>query len=278
MFNWKKWQKLLVSLIMLASLAMLVGNRYVSGTDFKDLHTGEEVVDKEEEKPVNEVLVKHRQSEGYDLISAEYREQKEFERLEEIRIEEERIAKEKAEEEARLAEEARIKAEEEARIAQEQEEVRLAEEARLAEQQASATTSQQTQQAPQQQQQATQQQQRTDGFNFHGYNFSIRTFEGSGHVPKETPHVYSWDCLPSHYLVEQVSPAGRVIQQLGMGDTVVVNGVSYVVTHIKRKVPNDENGYDVVTSMGADITIQTCEKTKGANGKYDLTIWYLTRQ
>ena len=160
-------------------------------------------------------------------------------------------------------------------------------------QQASATTSQQTQQAPQQQQQAPQKQsapqqsapqqsapqpQRTDGFNFHGYNFSIRTFVGSGHVPQETPHVYSWDSLPSHYLVEQVSPAGRVIQQLGMGDTVVVNGVSYVVTHIKRKVPNDENGYSVVTSMGADITIQTCEYTKGANGKSDLSIWYLTRQ
>ena len=114
MFNWIKRQKLLASLIMFASLAMLVGNRYVPDTDFKDLHTGEEVVVKEEEKPVNEVLAKHRQSEGYDLVSAEYRGQKEFERLEEIRIEEERIAKEKAEEEARLAEEARIKAEDEA--------------------------------------------------------------------------------------------------------------------------------------------------------------------
>ena len=63
-----------------------------------------------------------------------------------------------------------------------------------------------------------------------------------------------------------------------MGDTVVVNGVSYVVTNIKRTVPNDNNAYGVITSMGADITIQTCETTKGANGKSDVTFWYLTRQ
>lgn len=101
---------------------------------------------------------------------------------------------------------------------------------------------------------------------------------GSGQVPKETPHVYSWNYLPSHYLVEQVSPAGRVIQQLGMGDTVVVNGVSYVVTHIKRTVPNDNNAWSVLNSVSADITIQTCEYTKGANGLSDLSIWYLTRK
>ena len=54
-----------------------------------------------------------------------------------------------------------------------------------------------------------------------------------------------------------------------------VVGKSYVITNIKRTVPNDDYAYDVIAGMGADITIQTCEKTKGANGKTDLTVWYL---
>lgn len=290
MFNWKKWQKSLASLVMLVGIGVVtygdfsVGQGVAPDTDFKDLHTGEEVVVKEEEeKPVNEVLAKHRQSEGYDLISVEHREQKEFERLEEIRIEEERIAKEKAEEEARikaeeearLAEEARIKAEEEARIKAE------AEKKKQQEQQVASSSSQSKQEQPKQEKpKQAPQERRTDGFNFHNYHFSVKSWSGSGGqaVPMETNNVFQWASKPTHYLVERISPAGRVIQQLGMGDTVVLNGKSYVVTNIKRKVPNDNNAMSVLNSVSADITIQTCETTKGANGASDLTLWYLHAQ
>lgn len=117
-----------------------------------------------------------------------------------------------------------------------------------------------------------------DGFNFHSYHFPVSTFSGRGgdQVPMHTDYVYQWTSKPSHYVVEMISPPGYVIQQLGMGDVVVLNGTSYVVTHIKRTVPNDSNSMAVLNSVAADITIQTCESTKGANGANDMTLWYLT--
>lgn len=119
---------------------------------------------------------------------------------------------------------------------------------------------------------------RTDGFNFKGYHFSIANFSGSGSVPKETNNVYSWTTRPSHYLVERISPAGRVIRQVKVGDKVVINGQSYKVHKVRSGIPNDNNSYDVLTGTSAHITFQTCDTTKGANGNSNLTIWWANKE
>lgn len=114
MFNWRNWQKSLASLVMLFGVGVLTfGDFSVSEGVAPDVTHEEAVsaIEASEVEPLNEAMLKHRQSEGYDLISADYRQQKQFELDEEHRLEQERIA-----EEERLAEEARIKAEEEARI------------------------------------------------------------------------------------------------------------------------------------------------------------------
>lgn len=114
----------------------------------------------------------------------------------------------------------------------------------------------------------------TDGFNFHGNHFPLKSFSGSGKVPAETPYVFQWTTLNTHYLIERISPAGRVIQNVGIGDTIVVNNQTYTVTHIERNVPNDDNAYSVLTGRDAAITFQTCELGRGSNGRSLLTIWY----
>ena len=212
MFNWSKWKKSLASLVMLVGVGVVIygdfsiGQGVTPDTDFKGLHTGEEVVVKEVEKKKQQ------------------------------------------------------------------------------EQQVATATSQSNQgqtntEKPKQEQQAPQER-RTDGFNFHNYHFPVKSWSGSGgqKVPMETNNVYQWASKPTHYLVEINSSAGRVIQQLGMGDTVELNGKSYVVTHIKRKVPNDNKAMEVLNSESADITIQTSETTRGANGEWDVTLWYLHAQ
>lgn len=119
---------------------------------------------------------------------------------------------------------------------------------------------------------------RTDGFNFKGHHFSLANFSGSGFVPQETNNVYRWTDLPTHYLVEKVSPAGRVIRQVGVGDTVVVDGQSYTVTHIESGIPNDSEAGRKLFKHDAAITIQTCDNTKGPNGKSDVTYWWASKK
>lgn len=118
----------------------------------------------------------------------------------------------------------------------------------------------------------------TDGFNFKGHNFSIANFSGTGYVPKETNNVYRWTNRPSHYLIERISPAGRVIRQVNIGDTIVINGESYKVHTVKSGVPNDDNAYNVLTSVPASISFQTCDTTKGPNGEFNLTIWWANKE
>lgn len=211
------------------------------------------------------------------------------------KAESKRIVQERIAEEKRLAEEQRIKEENErlaAEVAVKEAEAALAAEQAVKEEQQAAEAKQKavnsepvaanTQQesksaspAPQSAPPAPEPAQtRTDGFNFRGHHFPLSSFSGSGQVPKETPYVFVWNELPSHYLIEQVSPAGRVIQQVQMGDKIVVNGNTYTVHHIKRGVVNDDTAWDVLTGTPASITFQTCEYGKGWNGLSLLTIWY----
>ncbi|MHC5268254.1 hypothetical protein ACYSNO_03550 [Enterococcus sp. LJL98] len=112
---------------------------------------------------------------------------------------------------------------------------------------------------------------RTDGFNFKGYHFDLSSFSGVGAVPQWTPYIYQWSDDPSHYLVEKASSAGSAIWNIGVGDTVVINGQTYTVFHVMRHVANDDNAYGVLKSQGATVTWQTCET---ADPNSALAIWY----
>lgn len=205
------------------------------------------------------------------------------------RIVQERIEKERIEEEQRLAEEQRIKEEEERQAAEAAERERQAaiaeaaaiEEQQIAQQQAaeqqvaSTTSGESTANSTEQSAPAVAPvQNRTDGFNFRGHHFPLSTFSGSGAVPLETPYVYQWTDYPKHYLVERVSPPGRVIQQLQVGDTVTINGSVYTVHHIARGVDPDVDAHGAIFNSTSAISIQTCELGKGINGKSLLTLFF----
>lgn len=202
------------------------------------------------------------------------------------KAESKRIVQERIAEEKRLAEEQRIKEENE-RLAAEaaaKKAALAAEQATKEKQQAAQQESQAAQVPAKPQEQATTPKQepqaviptqtKTDGFNFRGHHFPLSSFSGSGQVPAETPYIFMWNDRPSHYLIEQVSPAGRVIQQVQMGDEIVIDGNTYTVHHIERGVVNDDTAWDVLTGTPAAITFQTCEYGKGWNGLSLLTIWY----
>lgn len=69
-------------------------------------------------------------------------------------------------------------------------------------------------------------------------------FSGSGQVPADN-YVYRWSDDPSHYLIERMGTAGAYIKEIGVGSRVIIDGQSYAVF-----------------------------KGVGANGGFDLTIWY----
>ena len=60
MFNWKNWEKSLASLVILVGVVVLTYGDFSTGQgvapdiNFKDLHTGEEVEVKEEERIAKE--------------------------------------------------------------------------------------------------------------------------------------------------------------------------------------------------------------------------------
>lgn len=112
---------------------------------------------------------------------------------------------------------------------------------------------------------------RTDGFNFKGNHFGIQSFSGLGAVPQWTPYIYQWSEDPSHYLVEKASSAGSAIWQLGVGDTIQLDGQTYTIFHVMRHVPNDDSAYPTLKSQGATVTWQTCES---ASANSDLAIWF----
>lgn len=115
---------------------------------------------------------------------------------------------------------------------------------------------------------------RTDGFNFHGHHFPLSSFSGGGSVPQNTPYIYRWNDLPSHYLIERISPAGRVINSVNVGDKVAVDNQSYTVTHILRNVENDYYAVDNLFKHPSKITFQTCQAARGKNGKALITFWF----
>ena len=112
---------------------------------------------------------------------------------------------------------------------------------------------------------------RTDGFNFKGNHFDVQSFSGLGAVPQWTPYIYQWSEDPSHYLVEKASSAGSAIWQLGVGDTIQLDGQRYTIFHVMRHVPNDDSAYPTLKSQGATVTWQTCES---ASANSDLAIWF----
>lgn len=112
---------------------------------------------------------------------------------------------------------------------------------------------------------------RTDGFNFNGNHFDVQSFSGLGAVPQWTPYIYQWVEDPSHYLVEKASSAGSAIWQLGVGDTIQLDGQTYTIFHVMRHVPNDDSAYPTLKSQGATVTWQTCES---ASANSDLAIWF----
>lgn len=112
---------------------------------------------------------------------------------------------------------------------------------------------------------------RTDGFNFKGNHFDIQSFSGLGAVPQWTPYIYQWSEDPSHYLVEKASSAGSAIWQLGVGDTIQLDGQTYTIFHVMRHVPNDDSAYPTLKSQGATVMWQTCES---ASANSDLAIWF----
>ena len=114
---------------------------------------------------------------------------------------------------------------------------------------------------------------RTDGFNFNGRHFDIAWFSGSGQVPADS-YIYRWSTDPSHYLVEMMGAAGGVIRELHVGSQIVIDGQRYTIFHMQSGVANDENAYYNMKDVGAALTFQTCDYQIGANGRYNLTIWY----
>lgn len=122
-------------------------------------------------------------------------------------------------------------------------------------------------------QQAAPVQARTDGFNFNGRHFDIAWFSGSGQVPADS-YIYRWSTDPSHYLVEMMGAAGGVIRELHVGSQIVIDGQRYTIFHMQSGVANDENAYYNMKDVGAALTFQTCDYQIGANGRYNLTIWY----
>lgn len=114
----------------------------------------------------------------------------------------------------------------------------------------------------------------TSGFNFNGYHFPLGSFSGGGSVPQETNRVYQWTDKPDHFLIERISPAGRAITSVGIGTKIVINGTTYTVTNMERNIPNNADAVDYLYKHNATITFQTCETTRGANGKSHVRFWY----
>lgn len=112
----------------------------------------------------------------------------------------------------------------------------------------------------------------TSGFSFLGHNFGISSFSGTGHVPADN-NVYAWSGYPNYYLVEKTGAAGALIQGLGNGSEVTVNGHTYHVTAILHGVPNSSAGYSTMTSMMSKhaIGIQTCDSLASGSS---LSMWF----
>ena len=115
---------------------------------------------------------------------------------------------------------------------------------------------------------------RTDGMNFNGYHFDIKSFNGAGgsHVPTWTPYIYRWSEIPNLYLAEKQSDVGNAVWSLKVGSKIIVDGSTYTVYKYISGV-NNQNGdsYELVVSQGAPVTIVTCE----SNDEWSLqSMWF----
>ncbi len=72
-------------------------------------------------------------------------------------------------------------------------------------------------------------------------------------------------------MIEKASSAGSAIWQLGVGDTIQLDGQTYTIFYVMRHVPNDDSAYPTLKSQGATVTWQTCER---ASANSDLAIWF----
>lgn len=195
------------------------------------------------------------------------KEKKEKEEAEAKRLEEERLAEEKRIAEERLAAEQSV-VEEISSYEAYEDEVETAPTQYVSAPAATEVVEEEPVSAPQPVVQQT-----TSGFNFNGRHFDLSWFSGSGQVPADN-YVYRWSDDPSHYLIERMGTAGAYIKEIGVGSQVIIDGQSYTVFRVDSGITNDMNAYYNMKGVGATITFQTCDHTVGANGRFDLTIWY----
>lgn len=263
----KKFQPVLLIIVGLLGLLGLIP--YNAQNDEKEVTI----------QTLSQTHVNYKGAESYtqfiEQLSREAQEAEKYRRLSNKKIELEKMAKAEEAKQAKLVEEERIAkeiAEEEARVAQEaaaaQEETTVAQEDEVVSEPVytePVVTEVVQQEVPVQT--------RTDGFNFNGRHFDIAWFSGSGQVPADS-YIYRWSTDPSHYLVEMMGAAGGVIRELHVGSQIVIDGQRYTIFHMQSGVANDENAYYNMKDVGAALTFQTCDYQIGANGRYNLTIWY----
>lgn len=109
----------------------------------------------------------------------------------------------------------------------------------------------------------------TSGFNMLGQHFPIGSFAGTGHVPADNM-VYRWASDSRWFLIEQAGQAGQIVQGVGMGAPITVDGHTYHVTDIQHGIANNGDAgryYQAHINQHA-IGFQTCDSV-GV-----LTLWF----
>jgi hypothetical protein len=112
----------------------------------------------------------------------------------------------------------------------------------------------------------------TDGLNFNGKHYDIKSFTGLGHVPVDE-YVYQWVDYTEHLhlLAERQSLIGKDVRELGIGSKIIVNNHTYTIYNVLTGVINDYNAYNNLSSGQPALTIQSCD-SESENST--LTFWY----
>lgn len=100
----------------------------------------------------------------------------------------------------------------------------------------------------------------TSGFNMLGQHFPIGLFAGTGHVPADGM-VYRWASDSRWFLIEQAGQAGQIVQGVGMGAPITVDGHTYHVTDIQHGLANNgvAGAYYASHINQHAIGFQTCD-------------------
>lgn len=100
----------------------------------------------------------------------------------------------------------------------------------------------------------------TSGFNMLGQHFPIGSFAGIGHVPADGM-VYRWASDSRWFLIEQAGQAGQIVQGVGMGAPITVDGHTYHVTDIQHGLANNgvAGAYYASHINQHAIGFQTCD-------------------